>query len=200
MNTSKPISSISYNSKEFLQARLEEYRRAGLLSFWCFIPHLGEFDEGGDKDHIHVYAEPAKRFQTDSLDTAEPDPLNPEKPFRCISWRSSQFSDWFLYTLHDVGYLSQKGLVKKYHYDIGSYISSCQEDFVFLSRSVDRLAMSPYHAMLDAIEHGYTWQEYVRRGCIPIQLIRQYRIAWNVLQGAAQLEEWEGQVSTCENC
>ena len=67
-----------------------------------------------------------------------------------------------------------------------------QKILFFLSRSVDRLAMSPYHAMLDAIEHGYTWPEYVRRGCIPIQLIRQYRTAWNVLQGAANLSEWEG--------
>ena len=187
MNTSKPISSISYNSADFLRSRLEEYRRAGLFSFWCFILHLGEGDECGDKDHFHVYAEPSKRIQTDSIDTSELDPFNPDKPLKCISWRSSKFPDWFLYVLHDTGYLSQKGLVKKYHYDVGAFVSSSTEDFIYLSRSVDRLSMSPYHSMLDAIERGYTWQEYVRRGCIPIQLLRQYQIAWDILQNAGNL-------------
>ena len=187
MNTSKPISTISYNSPDFLRLRLDEYRRSGVLSFWTFIKHLGENDEAGLKDHLHVYAEPAKRFQTDSLDFMEPDAMKPDKPLNCICWRSSSFPDWFLYVIHDTNYLSQKGLVKKYHYDLGAFVSSSDEDFTFLSRSVDRLSVSPYHNMLDAIERGYTWQEYVRRGCIPIQLLRQYQIAWNILQNAANL-------------
>lgn len=191
MNTSKPISTISYNSADFLRARLTDYKQAGILSFWAAVPHLGEDDEAGKKEHFHVYAEPSKRFQTDSLNFIEPDPLNPDKPFRCICWRSSQFADWYLYCLHDMAYLAQKGLVKKYHYKHDDVISSDSDDLLFLARSIDRLALSPWYAMLDALEHGYTWAEYVRRGSIPIQLIRQYEIGWNTLCRCAQFNEWQ---------
>lgn len=191
MNTSLPISTISYNSRDFLTARLNEYRHAGVLTFWTFIQHLGEDDEAGKKEHFHIYAEPAKRFQTDSLDFTEPDPLNPDKPFRCISWRSSKFADWYLYTLHDKCYLAQKGLVKKYHYTHEQYISSDSEDLLFLARSIDRLSLSPWYMMLDALENGYTFAEFVRRGTIPIQLVKQYETGWNLLCMCGKFEEWQ---------
>lgn len=199
MNTSKPISTISYNSADFLQARLTEYKKAGIFSFWAAIPHLGEDDEAGKKEHFHVYAEPAKRFQTDSLDFIEPDPLEPDKPLRCICWRSSQFPDWYMYTLHDKAYLAQKGLVKKYHYTHEQYLTSDSDDLLFLARSIDRLSLSPWYAMLDALENGYTWAEYVRRGTIPIQLVRQYQIAWNTLCRCAQFNDWQSSIDIQKN-
>lgn len=197
MNTSKPISTISYNSESFLVGRLNEYSK--LLSFWAAIRHTGEDDEGGAKDHWHVYAEPAKRFQTDSLDFSEPDPLHPDKPLCCISWRSSKFADWYLYVLHDQQYLSQKGLLRKYHYKPEDFLTSDKDDLNYLAKSIDRLSVSPYMDMLQAIENHYTWQEYMRRGCVPIQLVRQYKYAWDALQNAGAFQEFTDSVEAVEN-
>ena len=179
MNTSKPISTISYNSENFLLSRLCEYGK--LLSFWAAIRHTGEDDEGGAKDHWHIYAEPSKRFQTDSLHFSEPDPLHPDKPLRCMSWRSSAFADWYLYVLHDPSYLCSKGLIRKYHYKHSDFVTSSDDELNMLAKSINRLKVSPYLDMLDAIDRGYTWTEYMRRGTVPIQLVRQYKYAWDAL-------------------
>lgn len=206
MNTSKAISTISYNSADFLKRRLSEYKNAGILSFWAAIPHLGEDDEAGKKEHFHIYAEPSKRLQTDSLDFIEPDKDNPDKPLKCISWRSSVFSDWYLYVLHDQTYLCQKGLTKKYHYVHSDFITSDSDDLLFLARSINRLAVSPWYAMADAIDNGYSWFEYVKRGTIPIQLVRQYQAGWNALCRVAQVPEFQfapeinKKNSECEIC
>ena len=154
MNTSKPISTISYNSENFLLSRLCEYGK--LLSFWAAIRHTGEDDEGGAKDHWHIYAEPSKRFQTDSLHFSEPDPLHPDKPLRCMSWRSSAFADWYLYVLHDPSYLCSKGLIRKYHYKHSDFVTSSDDELNMLAKSINRLKVSPYLDMLDAISHAPT--------------------------------------------
>ena len=58
MKTSKPISTISYNSEEFLKAKLDYLVRSGEVAFWYYIKHHGEYDKETniqDKDHIHLY-------------------------------------------------------------------------------------------------------------------------------------------------
>lgn len=69
MRTSKPISTISYNSPEFLTLKLNEWMKKGLVAYWCFILHKGEtLDDGTvEKDHIHVFIEPNKTVDTLSL-------------------------------------------------------------------------------------------------------------------------------------
>ena len=70
MKTSKPISTISYNSEEFLKAKLDYLVRSGEIAFWFYIKHHGEFDDVTnmqDKDHIHLYCEFADRVDTIKL-------------------------------------------------------------------------------------------------------------------------------------
>ena len=67
VRTTKPIATISFNSPDFLRTKLEELRDAGRISFWAFIEHKPEDDEGGKKSHCHLYIEPSKMLQTDDL-------------------------------------------------------------------------------------------------------------------------------------
>ena len=53
MRTSKTISTISYNTKDFLEFKLMELMDSGDISDWFFIQHFAEEDE--KKDHIHLW-------------------------------------------------------------------------------------------------------------------------------------------------
>lgn len=195
MRTTKPISTISFNSPNFLLTKLEELTKAGVLSFWAAIVHMPEDDEGGKKQHIHVYAEPARMLQTDDLkqQLQELDPNNPEKPLGCISWHSSKFGDWYLYALHDRAYLASKGQSRKHHYSHDSVYSSDADDLTYKARSIDMLGISPYAAMLDAQQAGLQWDDFFRRGCVPIQQLKQWREAWfTLLQGYTDRNGREG--------
>lgn len=145
MKTSKPISTISFNTPQYLRLKLDELLKCGKISFWAFIQHLPEDDEGGKKEHIHLYVEPSKMLQTDDLkrEFMEPNPSNPTKPLGCISFISSKFGDWYMYGLHDKRYLASKGQSRKYHYHAEQMISPDEDDLNFKVKSINLLSLSP---------------------------------------------------------
>ena len=61
--TIKPLSSISYNTRDFLKNKLDDLSKRGVLDFWCFIFHHGEHMEDGsqEKDHFHVSMVPGEQ-------------------------------------------------------------------------------------------------------------------------------------------
>ena len=183
MRTTKPISTVSFNTDEYLELKLRELQKAKIISFWAFIHHLPEDDEGGKKHHCHVYMEPSKMLQTDDVKEHfwEYDPENPNKPLGCISFRASKFDDWYLYAIHDPAYLARKGMSRKYHYKHEDVKSSDPDDLLYRVRMINRVAVSPYSAMQEAIQNGLTWQEYFSRGTVPIPQIRQFEAAWYML-------------------
>ena len=128
MKTTKPISTVSYNSIAFLERKLNELMKARKVAFWAFVLHKAE--EGEKKDHVHVFVEPNGKI--DTMDLAdffvEIDPNN-AKPLKCVDWRSSKWDDWYLYSRHFEPYLMQKMEVRKYTYDDKSFKTSDEDDF-----------------------------------------------------------------------
>lgn len=183
MRTTKPISTISYNSPEFLTLKLRELTRSGRLTFWAFISHKPEDDETGGKKHIHLYIEPSKMLQTEDLrsELQEFDPLKPDKPKGCISFQSSKFDPWYLYILHDKRYLAQKGQSRVYQYEHGEIVTSDDDELLVKSKSIDLLSLSPYSDMLDAQLQGITWREYFSRGTVPLPQLKLFEAAWYLL-------------------
>lgn len=116
MRTSKPFSTISYNTADFLNLRLGELVQRRQIDFFAWVHHYAEEDE--TKEHKHLYIVPNGRVDTDQiLDfLLEHDPKHPDKPFNCIRPHSSKFADWYLYALHDATYLASKGQARKFHY------------------------------------------------------------------------------------
>lgn len=201
MRTTKPISTISFNTPAFLLTKLQELTKAGVLSFWAAIVHQPEDDEGGKKQHVHVYAEPARMLQTDDLrqQMQEFDPEHPDKPLGCISWHSSKFGDWYLYALHDRAYLASKGQSRRYHYSAESVYSSDADDLTYKAKSIDMLGVSPYAAMMDAQKAGLGWDDFFRRGCVPIQQVRAWKEAWfTLLQGYTDRNGRKGHANDLE--
>ena len=106
MATQKPISTISYNTEGFLHEKLEEWREAHIISCYQYIKHIGE---DGDKDHIHLRIEPNKRIDPMILqEELKEYQIGKEKPLGCRPFRPSKEEDWYLYSVHDKGYLKIK--------------------------------------------------------------------------------------------
>lgn len=150
MSTSKPISTISYNSEAFLRATLENLIKGHTISDYYFIPHQADTDDL--KDHIHVWVQPNRSLDPMTLQEAfkEIDPNDLEHPLGCISFRPSKLDDWMLYGLHLQPYLEAKGLSRNIHYsasDIRFHNEDefrynlnhalCESNFVLQARALD---------------------------------------------------------------
>ena len=74
MRTSKMISTISYNSLEYLKLKLNDLIDRHIIVFYLFIHHLPESDEL--KEHTHLFIEPNTTIDTMSIQEflQEPDP------------------------------------------------------------------------------------------------------------------------------
>ena len=181
MRTRKPISTISYNSSSFLTFKLEELRKAKIITLWFYITHQPEEDE--KKEHKHLFIIPAKQIQTDELkdEFIEYDPNHPEKPLKCLHFVNSVFSDWFLYSVHDIDYLLKKGQTRKYHYKIEDFVCSDRDELDFMIGEIDLTSDTAFKSMISAIEEGITWLEYIKRGCVPPQQFKNFEAAWFTL-------------------
>lgn len=182
MNTTKPISTISYNvvatdakgrrSAPYLESKLNSLTSSGVLLFWCYIFHFAEDDECR-KDHLHVYMEPAKKVDTVALASLfeEPDPSDPTKPpLGVMPIRNSKFEDWELYSTHDEDYLAFKGLKKKFHYKDEDVRTSSPDEFYRLCKMINKSAyQSDISAMLSAMAEGKSFIDYCKTGAVDLR-------------------------------
>lgn len=170
MRTSKPISTISYNSENFLKEKIEYWKSRGIIEFGMWIRHEPESDE--KKAHYHVFLKPAKLIQTMDLeaDSQEIDPLFPDKPLKMINFRVSKESDWVLYGIHDPAYLLEKGLTREFCYDISDISSTCDDTLKdILSHLSDERKGRLEYRIIDCVNKGMTWGQIVNSGLIPIR-------------------------------
>lgn len=117
MRTSKPVSTISYNTKEFLIKKLNEMYDNCIISDWMFIEHYAEEDES--KNHYHVYMSPNRMVDTMEIQKffREIDLNKPSAPpLGMIDFRGSKIDHWILYGLHYEPYLKTIGEERVYHY------------------------------------------------------------------------------------
>lgn len=135
METTKPISAITYNTKEFLNEKLSTLLNNGYINYYAYVYHLGEKNES--KNHIHLLIIPAKALDTIKLKGYfnEPDIEHPDKPLGLFKPFdiTKNCTDWYLYGIHDEVYCqlhcSENELPKKYHYSIDDVITN-SKDFV----------------------------------------------------------------------
>lgn len=176
MATSKPISSISYNTDSFLIDRLTALSKSEVISFWSFIHHKAEkgLDEVPGKDHIHLFVMPNKlvdlmKFQKEFT---EIDPAHLDKPFRCMPFRTSKPSDWILYALHNIDYLALKGMDKEFHY-LPEEIICSDPDFLstLLAEAFQGLVSQPVVSIRNAVANGLTFDSLVYSGRIPLPMV-----------------------------
>lgn len=116
MRTSKPISTISYNTIDFLVDTLQRLKYMRIISYYEFIVHLPDKDD--KKQHIHLYIEPNKVLDTETFSNYFIESVSDnDKPLKCIHWQNSKFGDWYWYSLHDKDYLKAKMLERNCFYN-----------------------------------------------------------------------------------
>ncbi len=132
MKSTKPISTISYNTDAFLKMKLDAWVKEHRIEYWCYVKHTGEVDENGEfeKDHKHVLIIPNGKIDTmDFKDyMCELDISNPSKPLKCMDFRNSKEDEWFLYCSHDPDYLRMKYMVRKFSYSLNDFVSSDEDE------------------------------------------------------------------------
>ena len=165
MKTTKPISSISWNSLQYLVDRLEELRKSHLIAFWVLIEHHAEEDE--KKDHIHFYVEPNRSIDTEVLRENFIELVPDSKPLGVNKFQKSNFQNWLWYCLHDKAYLFSKGETRKYHYSIEDLISSDDGDLRQRIQENPR-PESEYSKVKELIDRGLSDEEIAQAMNIPI--------------------------------
>lgn len=182
VRTTKPIATISYNTRDHLKNVLEDLRKRQILQFWAFIWHQNEDDECR-KNHIHLYMEPAQLLQTLDLEQAfiEIDIRNPNKPLKCIQIENSKWVDWYLYAIHDRKYLAYKKQSRVYHYNYEDIVCSDEDTLYAKVHTMDLSFLVGYEKLEEAVDNGLTFYEYSKFNGVPIEKIQSHKIAFDML-------------------
>lgn len=178
MKTSKPISTISYNTKDFLIANLTTLKEINLVSEFAFIRHQPEEDES--KPHYHVYIELGNTVEIQKgcqlqYTFNEHDPTHPDKPLSCMPFRKSNFFDWYMYAVHDKAYLISKGQSRKYYYSDNDIFYSDKDFFSDLKQRFDRSSYDKTIRALKAMQDdNMSVSELVLQGLIPVNQVNSF--------------------------
>lgn len=181
MKTKRLISTISYNSEQFLQSLLDSMVSDGVIEYWYAILHQPEDDE--TKEHFHLIVQPSFSIDTNSFrhQFEELDPNNP-LPRSCMPFRPSKsFADWYLYAVHHKGYLMWKGEVRKHSYTFYDFIGSDLDLLQAMVNECDIQKYRCYEMIYLAAERKVPFSMLVAEGHVPIGLINQFRTLYECI-------------------
>jgi len=196
MKTSKPFSTVSFNSPVFLTKKLMEFEKKRKILFWCYIIHDPEEDE--KKRHIHVFCVPNGKVDTDQfIDELEEIDPNNKIPLKSLPCNSSKFDDFYLYNLHDSNYLASKGQSRKLHYKKEDFAVSSEEQFSEMIHHVDysKLNGAKVSMIKGYVEKKIPFYALVASGVVPIQQIKgwemTYKLIWDSMYVVERTERGE---------
>lgn len=181
MRTTKTISTISYNSYEFLKNTLDNEVKNKRLNWYAFIKHLPEEDE--KKEHFHVFMIPNRIIDTgeyrDIFNEYFENGFALEIPRKCLPIDASKFFDWYMYNKHDISYLASKFESRKYHYDKEDFVTSDEDYFDKLVKDCGVQQNAVYLTMLQYISQGLSFTQFLIDANVPDSKVIIYEHAWN---------------------
>lgn len=178
--TSKPTSTISYNSMQHLEDVMAKSKKLDIIRFYAFIRHDGE---KGGKPHYHVYIEPFDTLDTSKLTEAlkEIDISDPMgKPLGAMPFQKSNFLDWYLYSRHDMEYLAYKGEKKEVvEYNDDNFYTSDTNEFTERVQAIDRGFMqSPIRKIENCMKQGMSMFQAMDILRIPFGAMYAFQRTW----------------------
>lgn len=181
MNTAKPISTISYNSTQYLDYVLNQLIDNDIIVFYAYIFHRAEDNEL--KDHIHLYVEPNYRLDTsvlrkkfDEIDVSG----ESDKPLGVMPFNPSKWQDWYLYSIHDIDYLRSKGLQRTYIYSKENVIISDVNYFNELVNTIN-YNYGLVGKIIEGVNNGVSFATLISTGVIKANNVCQAKIIYNEL-------------------
>lgn len=177
--TAKPISTISYNTEQFIERKLEQLYKAKIIVDYRWIKHFGE---DGDKDHIHLIMFPNKRVDTGELQEEFKEVVpSEEKPLGVLPIRTSKEDHWLMYVLHDEDYLkahkSDNDGDGKIPYDITDIKTPFPEQLARDYKKAIALRKTKNQEIMDSLikEHQSLTQTMYNMNANPMQIIAIYQ-------------------------
>ena len=177
MKTILPQTTISYNSEQFLVDTLDRLIKNKIISFYAFVKHEPEIDEG--KSHIHLYIEPVNKIDTATLPDLfnELDIEHPNKPLKILPLQTCRsWADWMWYSLHDKSYLLKKGQNRIYHYSIEDCQTNDYDDLINRYNDSPR-PTSEYEKVEQMLKDGYETISIIRSLNVPLRYFALYEKA-----------------------
>lgn len=171
MQTSKLISTISYNSPEYLEGTLRRLVDSGLVEYSHWILHQPEDDE--TKAHFHVILQPNRRIDSEALRREFREILPGSDPLGCLPFHNSKMHDWILYGAHDVAYLMKQCQTRKHHYSREDFQTTEPDLFADDWNEAHRAENSTMRLLEEMAKTGKQWEDVVTY--VPINQLFQYR-------------------------
>lgn len=173
MRTKRPIATISYLTENYLVMRLNEALDDKRIVFWAYIAHKGDKDL--QKEHFHVYVEPAKTIDTLSFNVPFVEFVSGEdKPRKCLEWQLSKFDDWYMYVLHDERYLALKGQTRNYHYLSSDIWFSDIDEFESRVSLIDYSQFVGVDRIIESALADMPLAQAIQEGIIPMSQLSKY--------------------------
>lgn len=193
MNTGKPISTISYNTTQYLDYILNNLIDNDIIVFYAYIFHKAEENE--TKDHIHLYIEPNSRLDTsvlrkkfDEVDvTGESD-----KPLGVMPFRASKWQDWYLYSIHDIDYLRSKCFTREYIYSKENIIVSDVNYFNELVNTIN-YNYGLVGKIIEGVNQNIPFAYLIKSGAVKANNIVQAKLIYNELMNQKHIDYEENQ-------
>lgn len=166
--TTRALSSVSFNTVDFLRSVLTDLLNEGVITMYHFIKHYPETDL--TKEHFHLFISPSRRVDPVVIrrNFIEPIPGN-DKPLGCLPFVVSKFPDWLLYSLHDSDYLASKNKVRQHSYKLSDIFSSESDDYLRQEyyEARESLPTSRLNRICDFLDTGASWSDFLKSGLIP---------------------------------
>lgn len=174
MQTTKLISTISYNTPAFLKGKLYTLVQQGIIEYAHWIYHKPEKDE--TKEHAHLVLKPNRRLDTSALRNEFLELVTgEEKPRNVLPFQSSKMKDWILYAVHDKYYLLRKNQNRAITYQKSDLHSTeydlLEEDWRDAHEGED----GRIKQVIEAARGGVPFATLLEMGVIPINLLFQFK-------------------------
>lgn len=184
--TTKKISTISYNSEDFLIDKLNQLIKYEKIAYYIYVKHFAEKDEENQykKEHIHLLIEPYGKIDVAKLkkEFDEIDIDNPDKPFGCMPFRvTNDFGDWFLYCSHDKDYLLSKGLVREYFYNREDFKTNDNDNLTELIHTINFRKYKKDSEIIKALQSGANKFDLLKSGLCSMREFYQYERSIDVI-------------------
>ena len=180
--TTKTISTISYNTDDFLIDKLNQLIKLKKIAYYIFIHHFAEKDE--TKNHIHLLIEPYGKIDLPDL-VDEFNEVDVDKPgffLGVMPFRITQdFGDWYFYVLHDSDYLISKGLKKEFCYNQSDMITSDVDVLNELVHRIDFRKFKKESEIIKALQNGSSKYDLLKTGLCSMREFYQYERSIDVI-------------------
>lgn len=166
--TKKPISTISFNSGEFLGMKCKELVKDDLIQSYMYIKHYAEEDT--KKDHYHLYLIPSKPVDPQKVRLRFREPsLTGAADLGCLPFQPSKVGDWLLYSLHYPPYLLRKGLSRINTYNLSDIVSNEPREWLdqLFHDSAETVVDTRVDLFLERMRNGDTFGDILASGLVP---------------------------------